>query len=188
MKTIVSLLIAAALFVPSSGRAAQPDPLPTPPDHSNAGGNQPAGTLSLVFNVAQAIANVGTLTGTLTVDGFIVDGGVIKAEGSLDATITDAAGTEVGSVTDLEVLLPLTSTTGTTSEVLLLTLGPVEVDVDGTVVTLAAITLEVDAEASSHRAFGRLLALVDRTLKREGASNRQISRLLNVILRFAKAE
>jgi hypothetical protein len=185
MKKILNLLFAAALLAPAQyfAQAVRPDPLPTPPAHSHAGGLHAA--TSLDVQVTEDIADVGTLTGTLTIDGFIVDGGVVKAEGTLTATITATDNTEVASVTDLEVTLPLTSTTGTTAEALHLELGSITVDVGGTSVTLDPVAIDLNAASSSSKAFSHLLTLASRTLDRETANLRQISRLLNLLLRLA---
>jgi hypothetical protein len=195
MKNTLKALAACTLFIASQVAllAAPPvslptpaKPIPTPPAHSQAGGVN--ATALQEFTISQTIVDVGTLSGTLTIESFIVDGGVIKAESTFTGKLTATDGTELASVSGVELLLPLTSTTGTTAENLHLELGSVSFAVGETNVTLAPILIDLDAESSSNKGFPRFLALASRTLDRERASLRQISHLLNLILRLAQDE
>ena len=170
-------LVAALLIGPATAllQAAPPADLP---------GGKPTLVTPLEIAVAETVP-AGTVTGTLTIEGFISDGGVLKAEASLDATLKDPAGVELAAVTDLAVLLPVISTEGTTPELLVLELGSVTVMIGTTPVALDPIVLEFDADSSQSPAFAHLLKLVDRTLNRATANQRQISNLLNTILRLS---
>ena len=174
-------LIAAPVSLPTQAK-----PVVVPPENANAGGV--SATALQEFTIDQTILNVGTLSGTLSISGFVVDGGVIKADASFTGKLSATDGTELAAVSDVELLLPLTSTTGTTAETLHLELGSVSFDVGTTNVTLAPIVLDLTADSSSNPGFKRILALASRTLEREGASLRQISRLLNIALRLAEDE
>src|SRR5690242_7561006 len=55
----------------------------------------------------------GTFTGTLDIVRFVVQGGVLKAVGTLSGTLTDALGNIIGTVTDVVVTLPVTNLSGT---------------------------------------------------------------------------
>ena len=173
----------ALLAAPPISLPTQAKPVVAPPDSSNAGGAN--ATALQEFTIDQTILDVGTLSGTLSIFGFVVDGGVIKADAEFTGKLSAPDGTELATASDTELLLPLTSTEGTTSESLHLELGSVSFDVGTTNVTLAPIALDLTADSSTNKGFPRLLALASRTLDREGASLRQISRILNVILRLA---
>jgi hypothetical protein len=123
----------------------------------------------------------------LTIDSFIADGGVLKVEGTLDATITAADGTEVTSVSDLAVTLAVVETSDSDSEGLVLELASSTVDINGTIVPLDDLTIEIAVDDDSSKSLKRLVAQADRVLERNNANTRQIARLLNAVLRLATA-
>jgi len=108
-------------------------------------------------------------------------------EGSLDATITAADGTEVTSVMDLAVILTIVDTSDSDNEKLVLELASSNVDINGTIVPLDDLTIEIAIDDDSSKSLKRLVAQADRTLERNIANLRQIARLLNVVLRLATA-
>ena len=175
-----------AVFAAPVSLPTQAKPVVVPPENPNAGGA--SATVLQEFTIDQTILNVGTLSGTLSISGVVVDGGVIKADATFTGKLSATDGTELAAVTDVELLLPLTSTSGTTAEKLHLEFGSVSFDVGTTNVTIAPIVLDLTSESSSNPGFKRVLSLVSRTLQREGASLRQISHLLNIALRLAADE
>lgn len=151
------------------------------------GGQSASDATPLVLDVTGTAPNGGTLSGELTIDEFVADGGVLKVEGTLDATITAADGTELTSVTDLAVTLAVVETNDSDSDSLVLELASSNVDINGTIIPLNDLTIEIAVDADSSKSLKRLVAQADRVLERNNANARQIARLLNVVLRQSTA-
>lgn len=140
---------------------------------------QAASTLSTTVSgtAADLTGIVGTVTGTLTVTGFTVVDGVLSAVGELTATVTNAAGDVIATITQA-VTVPLQNTG--TCKVLHLELGPLDLDVLGLVVHLDKVVLDVAAQAGPGNLLGNLLCTVTHLLD-GNASLTAIQNLLNAL-------
>ena len=152
------------------------------------------GTLLLVpatANAAKSVAPTLDVTGTgsgvnfvgeLTLNRFVRDGSQIVAVGTLSGTATDAAGTVLGTVTNMAVQLPIIGITAT-CDILHLELGPLDLNLLGLVVHLDKIVLDIDAQSGPGNLLGNLLCAVAGLLDGGGPLN-QLVALLNQILRI----
>src|SRR5438270_13632886 len=75
----------------------------------------------------------GTFAGAYTIQRFAAQGSSLVAIGTLSGTITDAAGTTVGTVTNVPVRIPVLQATGSCT-ILDLTLGPLDLNLLGLMV------------------------------------------------------
>jgi hypothetical protein len=110
--------------------------------------------------VAGTTANGGTLTGVLDIINFRVINGQLTAIGLLDATLRNAAGNVIGSVTDQRVRLPVTFSPITSCDILRLRLGPLDLDVLGLVIHLDRIVLDITAAPGPGNLLGNLLCAI----------------------------
>jgi hypothetical protein len=131
--------------------------------------------------ISSALPGGGTFTGTLDIDRFVARGGVLYAVGAVTGTVTDAAGTLVGTVTDFAVNLPITSTQGSTCEILHLELGPLDLDLLGLQIRLNRVVLDITAEQGPGNLLGNLLCAIASLLDSNG-SLRAITQHLNRLI------
>jgi hypothetical protein len=91
----------------------------------------------------------GQFDGAVTLRTFDVSGGRLVAVGTVDGTLTDAAGEEVGELRDEAVRLPLQAgSLAASCDVMSARLGPVTVTAAGQRVEIAPVELEIAARAS----------------------------------------
>ena len=161
------LLLAAAmlgtmLLVPAVANAAKPTTgLSTPVTAAAPAGfsiTDAAFSLTRVASQNGQLVGIGTLTGTLT-------------------NLLTGATTAISQL----VTVPL-SVTGTTCDVLHLTLGPLDLDVLGLQVHLNQVVLNIDAQSGPGNLLGNLLCAVAGLLDAGGPLTGLVS-LLNNILR-----
>jgi hypothetical protein len=138
----------------------------------------------------------GTFAGTFTPRKFAVVNGVLEATGLLKGTMTDADGTKLGTVSQTATLPVKTSgaSAGAKSNaanaalacnILDLTLGPLNLNLLGLVVTLNQVHLVINAVPGAGNLLGNLLCAVAGLLNGGGALSGvlgQIATLLNQIL------
>jgi hypothetical protein len=138
-------------------------------------------------------AGLGTFAGTFTPKKFAVVNGVLDATGVLKGTLTSADGTSLGAVT--KTITTTVDTSKATANapaavacnVLNLTLGPLNLNLLGLVVTLNQIHLVITAVPGAGNLLGNLLCAVAGLLNGGGLGGLsgllgQISLLLNGIL------
>jgi hypothetical protein len=127
---------------------------------------------------------ISTVTGTFTPQKFSVVNGVLEATGVLAGTLTDANGTQLGTVdqtvTD-SVNTGATSAAADSCSVLNLTLGPLNLNLLGLVVTLNQVHLTITAVPGVGNLLGNLLCDITNLLN-SGGSLSTISVLLNAVL------
>jgi hypothetical protein len=104
-----------------------------------------------------ALGGTGTFTGTYTINRAAKAGGGLAAVGSLTGTLTDSAGTVLGTVTQ-SVTTPLQATG--TCDILSLTLGPLDLNLLGLRVQLNQVVLNITAEQGPGNLLGNLLCAV----------------------------
>jgi hypothetical protein len=167
-RRIVALLMATLITVFSTVLVEGPVSAAPPP----ASG-------SLTTSIMQVIAGVGTFTGTLTVSSFQLVDGAINAVGTINGTITNAAGATVGAVSG-PITVPLASFTGTCT-ILTLNTGAINLSVLGLNVSLSPISLVITATAAPGNLLGNLLCSVANLLNSNGTLS-ALTGLLNQIL------
>ena len=104
-----------------------------------------------------ALGGTGTFTGTYTIDRAAKAGSGLAAVGTLTGTLTDSAGTVLGTVTQ-SVTMPLQATG--TCDILTLTLGPLDLNLLGLRVQLNQVDLDITAEQGPGNLLGNLLCAV----------------------------
>lgn len=137
----------------------------------------PTGTLG---NITGTTATGGTFTGSLTNAQFVNQNGVLTLVGNLTGTLTNAAGTVIGSVTNQAVSTPVTGAAGTGScSILSLTLGPLHLDVLGLVVDLNQVNLNITGQTGNGQLLGNLLCGLANALNGGGGG---LANVLNNLL------
>ena len=147
----------------------------------------PGTITSTVTGTFTNAAGLGTFAGTFTPQKFSVVNGVLDATGVLKGTLTSADGTSLGTV-DKTVTTTVDTSKATADapaavacSVLNLTLGPLNLNLLGLVVTLNQIHLTITAVPGAGNLLGNLLCDVTGLLNSGGLLS-EISLLLNSIL------
>jgi hypothetical protein len=143
---------------------------------------------SLTSTVTGTFTNAdgtGTFAGTFTPSKFSVVNGVLEATGLLKGTLTDANGTQLGTVSQTATIPVNTKATAAAApaacSILDLTLGPLNLNLLGLVVTLNQVHLVITAVPGPGNLLGNLLCAVAGLLNGGGPLS-GISALLNQIL------
>jgi hypothetical protein len=125
----------------------------------------------------------GTFAGTFTPQSFSVVNGVLEATGLLKGTLTEANGTQLGTVSQTDTIPVDTKAAATPAAcgILDLTLGPLNLNLLGLVVTLNQVHLTISAVPGVGNLLGNLLCEVTGLLNGGGALS-EIAALLNSIL------
>lgn len=138
-----------------------------------------------------SLGGTGSFEGTFHLTKFAATDAGLVAKGLLTGTLTDSAGTSLGSLMK-SVTIPVTNIEGAgisamavrataTCDILHLELGPLDLDLLGLVVHLDKIVLDIDAESGSGNLLGNLLCALTGLLDGAGALA-EIVNLLNRIL------
>jgi len=160
----------------------------TTPSHTTttaaAATSAPGQLISTVTGTFTNSDGTGTFTGTFTPRKFSVVNGVLEATGVLKGTLTDADGTQIGTVD--RTVTDTVNTGGTSAaplacSILNLTLGPLNLNLLGLVVTLNQVHLTITAVPGVGNLLGNLLCDITNLLN-SGGSLSTISVLLNVVL------
>ena len=125
----------------------------------------------------------GTFAGTFTPTKFSVVNGVLEATGLVKGTMTDANGSTLGTVSQTATI-PVDRTAAPDAvgcNVLNLTLGPLNLNLLGLVVTLNQVHLTITAVPGAGNLLGNLLCAVANLLNGTGSLS-VIAALLNGIL------
>lgn len=131
-------------------------------------------------NITGTTATGGTFTGSLTNAQFVNQNGVLTLVGNLTGTLTNAAGTLVGSVTNQPISTAVTGAAGTGGcSILSLTLGPLHLDVLGLVVDLNQVNLNITGQTGSGQLLGNLLCGLANALNGGGGG---LANILNNLL------
>jgi hypothetical protein len=138
-------------------------------------------TIPITGTFTDALGGVGNFVGTFDLQRFAVQNGQIVAVGTLTGTLTDSAGTVLGSVVRT-VRIALDSTaTQASCDILHLELGPLDLDLLGLVVHLNRVVLDIEAQPGPGNLLGNLLCAITNLLNSGGALS-TIANLLNQIL------
>ena len=137
----------------------------------------PSGTLG---NITGTTSSGGTFNGTLSNVQFVNRNGVLTLVGNLTGTLTNAAGTVIGSVTNQAISTPVTGAAGTGScSILDLTLGPLHLDLLGLVVDLNQVHLQITGQTGNGQLLGNLLCGLANALNGGGGG---LASILNNLL------
>jgi hypothetical protein len=125
----------------------------------------------------------GTFNGLLDITSFAVQNGQLVALGNLSGTLTNTAGTVIGTVTNVPVAIPvdLLQTTGS-CQILDLVLGPLDLNLLGLVVHLDTVHLNITAQSGPGNLLGNLLCAIAHLLDAPGSPLGGLAALLNAIL------
>jgi hypothetical protein len=161
----LALLLTSAFVAPIGTASAQSNPLQNIPV---------TGTIPLPDQTT------GTFSGLLDITQFAVQDGQLVAVGTLEGTLTNAAGGVIGTVQNVPITLPVTSISGS-CELLHLELGPLDLDLLGLQVHLDKIVLDITAQSGPGNLVGNLLCAIAGLLDSGGPLS-QIVNLLNQLL------
>lgn len=187
LRILVVTAATAAMAVGLSATAA--DAASVAATHaSRAAASAPAASAgSITSTVTGTFTNAdgtGTFAGTFIPAKFSVVNGVIEATGLLKGTLTDANGTQLGTVSQTATI-PLDISKAAADPaacgILDLTLGPLNLNLLGLVVTLNQVHLVITAVPGAGNLLGNLLCAVAGLLNGGGALS-EITTLLNRIL------
>jgi hypothetical protein len=145
---------------------------------------QPGGsglTVPITGTFTDALGGVGQFTGTFDLKRFAVVDGQIAAVGTLTGTLTDSAGTVLGSIVRTITVLLDSAATQASCEILHLELGPLDLNLLGLEVHLNRIVLDITAVPGAGNLLGNLLCAIANLLNGGGALS-AIVQLLNQIL------
>jgi hypothetical protein len=120
---------------------------------------------------------INTVTGTLAITGFTTQNGQLAAVGNLTATVTNAAGAVIGTISQV-VTVPLA--TAGSCPILHLELGPLDLNLLGLVVHLDRVVLDISAQPGPGNLLGNLLCAVTHLLDTNAAGG-AIQNLLNAL-------
>ena len=137
-------LIGSFLAIPATSALAQ-------------GGSNP-NTNPLEVPIAGTIQSGGNFTGTFAISRFAIVDGALAAVGSLTGTVTDAAGTVIGTIVTA-LTIPVVNATGS-CEILNLVLGPLSLDLLGLQVDLSQVLLNITAQPGPGNLLGNLLCAI----------------------------
>lgn len=121
----------------------------------------------------------GTFSGVLNVTKFLVQNGQLVAQGAVTGTITNLDGTTTPVPTQT-VTAPVMSAAGSCN-ILNLTLGPLNLNVSGLVVTLNQVNLNIVAVPGAGNLLGNLLCDVAGLLNGGGALSAIVADLNNIL-------
>jgi hypothetical protein len=130
--------------------------------------------------ITGAIGSLYSFAGTFNLDRFANQSGQLVAIGTLTGTLTNLT-TGVTQAVNQVVQLPVTSATGS-CEILDLTLGPINLDLLGLVVTTNAIHVNITAQQGPGKLLGNLLCAVANLLNNSNSPLGALAGLLNRIL------
>jgi hypothetical protein len=139
-------------------------------------------TIPITGTFTDALGGVGQFTGTFDLQRFAVVNGQLVAVGTLTGTLTDSAGTVLGSIVRTIRILLDSAATQASCEILHLELGPLDLNLLGLEVHLNRIVLDITAVPGAGNLLGNLLCAIANLLNGGGALSAIVD-LLNQILR-----
>jgi len=148
--------------------------------------NNPVQRATSSVLVTGNIAGGGVFNGVLKVTSVALDSATnaLTASGSLTGTLTNAAGQQIGTVSNVAVSnLPLQSVSGSCT-ILTLNLGPLDLNLLGLMVHLNQVVLNITAQPGPGNLLGNLLCSVANLLNGGNLNNllTQLVGILNQIL------
>ena len=176
-RTGASLALVGALAVAAfAALTTAPSASAAPPPRATA-----PSTLPITGTAVDVVGT--TFTGTLSNLQFVNQNGVLAVAGNLTGTLTNAAGTVIGTIAapGVQVTLPITGAQAVGScEILDLTLGPLDLNLLGLMVHLDTVHLNITAQRGPGNLLGNLLCAVAGLLDTTGGGG--LAGLLNQLL------
>ena len=167
-------IIAVTLTLAILGMFASPGAL--------AQGNSPAGiTIPVTGTFTDALGGTGHFVGSLNLRRFAQANNQIVAVGTLTGTLTNSAGTVLGSIVQTVSLILNAAATQASCQILHLELGPLDLNLLGLVVHLDRVVLDITAVPGPGNLLGNLLCAIANLLN-NGGTLQQIISLLNQII------
>jgi|SRR5215208_7333235 len=170
---VALLALAVAGFTGATASAAKPA-------GTGGGGGGADLTAPVTGTVVDATGALGTVSGSFELQRFTSQNGVLYAVGELTVTLTDALGNTIGTVTR-QLTIPVTSTAGSSCQILHLELGPLDLDLLGLQVHLDKVVLDITAQSGPGNLLGNLLCGIAGLLD-QGVPANQLANLLNQLL------
>jgi hypothetical protein len=129
-------------------------------------------------------SDLGSFVGSFTPTRFVNQNGTLAVVGNLTGTVTNAAGTVLGTISQVLTLpISLIQVQGD-CEILHLELGPLDLNLLGLVVHLDRVVLDISAESAPGNLLGNLLCAVAHLLDNPSGSLAGLVNILNQILRL----
>ena len=166
---LLAVLLGIAFLLPLSAGAAS----------TQASAPSSASTVTNTFTnvpVSGHFKGGGTFQGTLTVTQFVAQSGKVAAQGILNGTLTNKAGTVIGTVTNQAVTLPVQLVDPSCS-ILNLVIGPIDLNLLGLMVHVSQITVTITANPAGGL-LGQLLCDIANLLN----SGSPLSQILSQII------
>jgi hypothetical protein len=136
-------------------------------------------TVPATGTFTDALGGTGTFAGTMTVERFVSQNGQLAAVGTVTGTLTNSAGTVLGTDTS-QVTAAVTQAQGS-CQILHLELGPLDLDLLGLVVHLDKVVLDITAQQGPGNLLGNLLCAIAGLLDSNQPTN-VLAQLLNQLL------
>src|SRR5262245_23850601 len=134
----------------------------------------PPATAAVPVPITGTLPGGGTFNGTFDLQRFANQNRQVVAIGALSGTLTNAAGTVLGTVNKLPLTIPLANLNGS-CQILNLTLGPLDLDLLGLQVHLNQVHLNITAQQGPGNLLGNLLCSVAHLLDGNGSNNALVS-------------
>ncbi len=138
---------------------------------------QPLVTVPITGTFTDALGGVGHFLGNLNITGISNVNNTLTATGTVVGTLTNSAGTVLGSVLQT-VSIPLTASG--TCQILNLQLGPLDLNLLGLTVHLNQVVLDIAAQSGAGNLLGNLLCAVSHLLDQSNLT--AVANLLNQVL------
>jgi hypothetical protein len=140
-------------------------------------------TPALTMPVAGTTQTGGTLSGVATITSFALNSaGQLVANGTITGTLTDAAGAVTNITNTVFSTIVTPSASGPGCQILDLTLGPLNLNLLGLVVTLNQVHLNITAVPGAGNLLGNLLCGVAHLLDGPNAGLQNLLNVLNGLL------
>jgi hypothetical protein len=157
-RTLITAFLCAMLAVPAGVASAS----------TTAAAASPATAIPVTGTFTDATGGTGAFAGTLDVTRFANRSGDLTALGTVGGTLTDSAGTVLGSVSNQSAALPVSA--AGTCQILHLELGPIDLNLLGLMVHLDKVVLDITAQSGPGNLLGNLLCAVAHLLDGTGTS------------------
>jgi hypothetical protein len=171
--TVVMFLLATLAPVNAAPRPASSSKAPA------AKPDQPVSKTQSVSSFVQGVTSAGSFYGIVSVNQFAVLSGVLTAAGTFSGFVTPSGGS-TSSVTQNFTGVPVTAIDPSCS-ILTLTLGPLNLNLLGLVVTLNQVNLTISAISGAGNLLGNLLCDVANLLNPGGPLSGLSSLLTNLV-------
>ena len=166
---VVTLIAALGLTTVAAGTASA----------APAKAAAPAVSAPVTGTFTDASGGTGTFVGSFVPTSFAAQDGDLVSTGTLTGTLTDSAGTDVGSVN--QTVAAPAAVALATCRVLDLVLGPLHLDLLGLVVDLNQVHLVINAQSGPGNLLGNLLCAIAGLLDGTPTAG-ALAALLNAIL------